>query len=70
MSALILASFYMPKVRCLVNGNYTYFEHNEEFADDEIESVRLIAIKLTELASQIEKELSALMTFNQNHDGN
>ena len=56
--------------RCLVNSNYTYFEHNEELTEDEIESVRLIATKLTELASQIEKELSALITLNQNHDSN
>ena len=28
--------------RCLVNGNYTYFEHNEELTEDEIENIRLI----------------------------
>lgn len=56
--------------RCLVNGNYTYFEHNEELTEDEIENIRLIVAKLTELASQIEKELSALITINQNHNSN
>lgn len=47
--------------RCQINGNYTYFEHNEMLSENEIECVRLVAIKLSDLASQIEKELSSLI---------
>ena len=47
--------------RCQINGNYTYFEHNEMLSENEIECVRLVAIKLSDLACQIEKELSSLI---------
>lgn len=47
--------------RCQINGNYTYFEHNEMLSANEIECVRLVAIKLSDLACQIEKELSSLV---------
>ena len=47
--------------RCQINGNYTYFEHNEMLSANEIECVRLVAIKLSDLACQIEKELSSLI---------
>lgn len=47
--------------RCLINGNYTYFEHNEILAENETEYVKLIATKLSDLANQIEKELSTLV---------
>lgn len=53
--------------RCQINGHYTYFEHNEKLTENEAESVKLIAAKFTELAR--EKELSAFITLNQNHDG-
>ena len=47
--------------RCQINGNYTYFEHNEMLSANEIECVRLVAIKLSDLACQIKKELSSLV---------
>ena len=47
--------------RCQINGNNTYFEHNEMLSENEIECVRLVAIKLSDLASQIGKELSSLI---------
>ena len=47
--------------RCQINGNYTYFEHNEMLSANEIECVRLVAIKLSDLACQIEKVLSSLV---------
>ena len=47
--------------RCQINGNYTYFEHNDVLSENEIECVRLVAIKLSDLACQIEKELSSLI---------
>ena len=43
------------------NGNYAYFEHNEMLSENEIECVKLVAIKLSDLACQIEKELSSLI---------
>ena len=47
--------------RCLINGNYTYFEHNEMLTENEIECVKIVAIRLTDLASEIEKQLSSLI---------
>ena len=47
--------------RCQINGNCTYFEHNEILSEYEIECVKLVAIKLSDLACQIEKELSSLI---------
>ena len=52
--------------RCLINGKYTYFEHNEELMEYEIENVRCATTKLSDLASQLEKELSSLIS-NINH---
>ena len=46
--------------RCLINDNFTYFEHNEILAENEIECVRYIAVELSNIASQVEKYLSSL----------
>ena len=53
--------------RCLINGKYTYFEHNEELVEYEIENVRCAATKLSDLASQLEKELSSFLSNNKKH---
>ena len=47
--------------RCIVNDKYTYIEHNEELVEGEIETVRYGATKLSNLASQLEKELLSLI---------
>ena len=47
--------------RCQINNDYTYFEHNEKLTENEIECVKLIATKLSDLANQIENELSSLV---------
>ena len=47
--------------RCLINDKYTYFEHNEELVENEIENVRCAATKLSDLARQLEKELLSLI---------
>ena len=47
--------------RCQINGNYTFFEHNEMLSENEIECVKLVAIKLSDLACKIEKGLSSLI---------
>ena len=54
--------------RCLINGNYTYFEHNEKLTENEMECVNLIATQLTELAGQIGN--NDFQTFNESQDGN
>ena len=47
--------------RCIVNDKYTYIEHNEELVEGEIETVRYGATKLSNLASQLDKELSDII---------
>lgn len=47
--------------RCLINGTYTYFEHNEELTESEIEWVGLVAAELSDLAGRIETKLLSLI---------
>ena len=47
--------------RCLINDKYTYFEHNEELVENEIEYVICAATRLSDLARQFEKELSDII---------
>jgi hypothetical protein len=47
--------------RCLINDNFTYFEHNDTLAETEIECVRYIAAELSDYAGQKEKNLSFMI---------
>ena len=44
--------------RCQINNDYTYFEHNEILTGNEIECVKLVATKLSDVVNQIENEIS------------
>lgn len=47
--------------RCQINNDYTYFEHNEKLTENEIECVKIVATKLSDLVNQIENELSSFV---------
>lgn len=44
--------------RCQINNDYTYFEHNEKLTGNEIECVKLVATKLSDMVDQVENEIS------------
>lgn len=54
--------------RCQINGNYTYFEHNEMLSANEIECVKLIASQLSNLANEMDRYFSSLVSSKLNHD--
>ena len=54
--------------RCQINGNYTYFEHNEILGEKEVECVKLIASQLSNLANEMDRYFSSLVGSQLNHD--
>ena len=54
--------------RCQINRNYTYFEHNEILGEKEIECVKLIASQLSNLANEMDRYFSSLVSSKLNHD--
>lgn len=54
--------------RCQINGNYTYFEHNEMLSANEIECVKLIDSQLSNLANEMDRYFSSLVSSKLNHD--
>lgn len=54
--------------RCQINGNYTYFEHNEILGEKEVECVKLIANQLSNLANEMDRYFSSLVGSQLNHD--
>ena len=54
--------------RCQINGNYTYFEHNEILGEKEVECVKLIANQLSNLANELDRYFSSLVGSQLNHD--
>lgn len=54
--------------RCQINGNYTYFEHNEILGEKEVECVKLIANQLSNLVNEMDRYFSSLVGSQLNHD--
>lgn len=47
--------------RCLINGDYTYMEHNEPLSKEELSCIEIVVEKLSETANQYEKNWESFL---------
>ena len=47
--------------RCQINDDYTYFEHNQTLSNDEITCINIVAVKLSEVSTQINKDMKSII---------
>lgn len=47
--------------RCLINGDYTYMEHNDTLSKEEITCIEIIVEQLTETAKQVDKNWKSII---------
>jgi len=52
--------------RCLINGDYTYMEHNEPLSKEEISCIAIVVEQLSEAAKQIDKNWESIIKEAKN----